>query len=217
LLHRPLYSVTVGELGTNAEQLETNLREILEVASAWNAVILLDEADIFLEKRTTNHIIRNAMVGIFLRLLEYHQGVLFLTTNRVKAFDKAFHSRISVALHYDDLDVNARAQIWETFLTLAKEKAAQSNTVAVEVPSKEGLLDLAKHDLNGRQIKTVVRLSQALAVAQGKPLSLLHLTNTITLTTQFSHDIAQLAKEPDFNSDDDDNHTSSKRNYEKDS
>jgi hypothetical protein len=39
-----------------------------------------------LEKRTENDVKRNAMVGIFLRLLEYHQGVLFLTTNRVKCF-----------------------------------------------------------------------------------------------------------------------------------
>jgi hypothetical protein len=34
--------------------------------------------DIFLERRTEQDIKRNAMVGIFLRLLEYHQGVLFL-------------------------------------------------------------------------------------------------------------------------------------------
>jgi len=51
------------------------------------------------------------MVGIFLRLLEYHQGVLFLTTNRVKSFDSAFHSRISVALKYPDLDVAQRQQV----------------------------------------------------------------------------------------------------------
>merc|ERR1711998_805045 len=92
-------------------ELEKSLREILEVASAWNAVVLLDEADIFLEKRSENDVARNAMVGIFLRLLEYHQGVLFLTTNRVKSFDSAFHSRISVALKYPDLDPAQRQQV----------------------------------------------------------------------------------------------------------
>ena len=44
LLHRPLYSVSVGELGTNTQELEDKLREILEVASTWKAVVLLDEA-----------------------------------------------------------------------------------------------------------------------------------------------------------------------------
>jgi hypothetical protein len=46
LLHRPLYSVSVGELGTDTNELEKKLTEILEVSSSWNAVILLDEADV---------------------------------------------------------------------------------------------------------------------------------------------------------------------------
>jgi len=99
LLRKPLYSVSVGELGTTIHELEDKLRGILEVACVWDAVVLLDEADIFLEQRSDNNIQRNAMVGIFLRLLEYHSGVMFLTTNRVKRFDEAFHSRISIALH----------------------------------------------------------------------------------------------------------------------
>lgn len=65
---------------------------------------------IFLEKRSDTDVLRNAMVGVFLRKLEYHQGVLFLTTNRVKSFDPAFNSRINVALRYDDLDKDARRQ-----------------------------------------------------------------------------------------------------------
>lgn len=60
--------------------------------------MLLDEADVFLERRVNNDIKRNAMVGVFLRLLEYHQGILFLTTNRVSTFDDAFNSRISVKM-----------------------------------------------------------------------------------------------------------------------
>ncbi len=63
----------MGELGTTTEALEHGLRDILEVASAWNAVILIDEADVFLEQRRDSDIQRNAMVGVFLRLLEYHQ------------------------------------------------------------------------------------------------------------------------------------------------
>ena len=90
----------MGELGTDPRQLESSLREILDVATAWDAVIGLDEADVFLEARDEHDIVRNAMVGVFLRLLEYHQGVLFLTTNRVKNIDSAFYSRISVALQY---------------------------------------------------------------------------------------------------------------------
>lgn len=56
------------------------------------------------------------MVGVFLRLLEYYQGILFLTTNRVKQFDPAFNSRISVKLFYDDLTEDSRIKIWQQLI-----------------------------------------------------------------------------------------------------
>jgi len=180
LLQRPLYCVNIGELGVTTTQLEEKLSQILEVASTWNAIILLDgffffffffffflfssssdsnffyhfisiEADIFLERRTDNDIERNALVGIFLRLLEYHQGVMFLTTNRVKSFDEAFHSRISIALHYQALDQTARKQIWENLLSSAK------------IEAKLDCEELSQYELNGRQIKNIIRLAQTIA------------------------------------------------------
>jgi len=171
LLHRPLYSVSVGELGTDTAQLEDRLGDILTLASTWNAVILIDEADIFLEKRSENDIIRNAMVGIFLRLLEYHQGVLFLTTNRVKCFDPAFHSRISVALMYQGLDKAAREQIWKNLLEAANIEGM--------VPSQ-----LSDFPLNGRQIRTTIRLAQSLALGSGQNMDMKHIEKTVRVTQQ---------------------------------
>ncbi|CAG8580216.1 17953_t:CDS:2 [Funneliformis caledonium] len=151
-LHRPLYSVSVGELGTKVVDLEAKLSEILDVASVWNAVILIDEADIFLERRSEDDIKRNALVSIFLRLLEYHQGILFLTTNRVNCFDTAFTSRISVALKYNELDADAREQLWRTFLDRVEGKGKTQVNINY----------LKERPLNGREIKTAVRLAKAL-------------------------------------------------------
>lgn len=68
MLQRPLYSVSLGQLGTTPAELETKLGEILELCGKWDALILLDEADIFLEKRTTSGSLeRNAMVSVMLR------------------------------------------------------------------------------------------------------------------------------------------------------
>jgi len=188
LLEKPLYSVSVGELGTNTTELENKLREILEVAGTWKAVILIDEADIFLEKRNESDIIRNAMVGIFLRLLEYHQGVLFLTTNRVKSFDSAFHSRISVALKYEELDNSARAQVWATFL-----EAAEIPFTREKSDNKENLNihSLAEYALNGRQIRTTVRLAQALAQQENIPVGPQHIEVTVKIANQFQHDLLE--------------------------
>lgn len=175
LLHRPLYSVSVGELGVDIASLEKNLRRILDVAQIWNAVILIDEADIFLEKRG-HDILRSAMTSVFLRLAEYHQGVLFLTTNRVKEFDPAFYSRISIALRYGNLQAEAREQVWTNLLAAA---------------GIDGLdpAELAEVEINGRQIKTIIRLAQGLARQQGVPVGIQHVNQTLDIGRQFLEDI----------------------------
>jgi len=185
LLERPLYSVTVGELGVNTRDLEAKLRQILELAWEWDAVLLIDEADIFLERRTQSDIKRNAMVGIFLRLLEYHQGVLFLTSNRVKSFDEAFHSRISVALHYEALDKESRSKVFENLLAAAGISGLDTNK-------------LGSYELNGRQIRSTIRLAQSLAFSEGVPVTMTHVERTVDIARQFQEDLASdvVANEP---------------------
>ena len=58
----------------SVSSLDQQLVKILDIAYTWKAVLLLDEADIYLEKRNTTDMKRNAMVGVFLRRLEYYQG-----------------------------------------------------------------------------------------------------------------------------------------------
>jgi hypothetical protein len=87
-LKKPLYMVGAGELGTDSRALEISLTRTLNVAHAWGAILLLDEADVFLERRGAHDIHRNALVSVFLRQLEYFEGILFLTTNRVETFDE---------------------------------------------------------------------------------------------------------------------------------
>jgi len=161
LLHKPLYSVSVGELGTSVDVMESRLANVLEIAHAWNAIILLDEADIFMEKRSTNDIQRNAIVSVFLRLLENYQGIMFLTTNRPDDFDIAFKSRISININYNDLDQDARFRVWTNLLNA-------SNTYL----DKEDIEKLSKTLMNGRQIKNCIRMGQCLAKESKQELSI---------------------------------------------
>ena len=62
-LRRPLYIVSGGELGANPEQVEKTLQEVLELSKLWKAVILIDEADVFLEQRSAQDIVRNNFVS----------------------------------------------------------------------------------------------------------------------------------------------------------
>ncbi|KAL4975245.1 hypothetical protein BDW66DRAFT_72999 [Aspergillus desertorum] len=185
LLKRPLYMVSAGELGTDSRTLEGELNKILDIAHSWGAVLLLDEADIFLEKRTIQDIHRNALVSIFLRLLEYFQGILFLTTNRVETFDDAFQSRIHVALRYGDLTTKAKRSVWRMFL----EKVQAVEGVKSANFTDKDFDMLSRHNLNGRQIKNSVRTAQALAVNEGNPLSMEHIKRVLEVAETFDHDL----------------------------
>lgn len=71
----PLYLMSAGDLGFDPRHVETKLQDILEMCSRWNAVLLLDEADVFLEQRSLHELERNKLVSIFLRVLEYYEGM----------------------------------------------------------------------------------------------------------------------------------------------
>lgn len=98
LVQRPLYPITCGDLGSTALEVEKELSRHFDLASRWDCVMLLDEADVFLAKRSREDHGRNAIVSVFLRMLEYYKGILFLTTNRIGTFDEAFKSRIHISL-----------------------------------------------------------------------------------------------------------------------
>lgn len=178
-LQRPLYTIGVGELGTNVSTLEKKLTEILNMVQTWKAVLLIDECDIFLEKRTSDDIERNAMVGVFLRKLEYYSGVLFLTTNRANNIDSAFDSRISLKLHYDALDEATRKSVWTKVLRLngLTEKDVDINL-------------LAAHPTNGRQIKNVTRVATAYAKFQKRQLRTEDFSQIIQLSEDFYQQVA---------------------------
>lgn len=177
MLQRPLYPVSIGELGTNADTLERRLRSILDIATAWNAVLLLDEADIFLEARDEHNIERNAMVGICLRLLEYYKGILFLTTNRVKNIDEAFYSRIAVFIHFQVSDHAKRVQVWRNLLIAAK----LFSRVKSDPITEDEVQELATIPMNGRQIKNVIRQTQVLAKARGWTVTMMLFREVIAI------------------------------------
>jgi len=146
---RPLYSIEMSEIGTSVTSVEENLQKIFARAKKWNAVLLFDEADIFLSEREASDLERSAIVGIFLRLLDYYEGTFFLTTNRGEGIDKAFKSRVTLYLNYPELSADTRKKIWQTML-----QAANAN-VTVDTVTWD---DIAAKPLNGRQIRNQVRL-----------------------------------------------------------
>lgn len=148
MTERPLYVLELGELGTTPSEVEENLNRVFTRVARWDAVLQFDECEIFLARRG-NDLERSAIVGIFLRLLDYYRGILFLTTNRPDVIDEAVLSRVTLGLQYPDLEPQARRKVWMTMLEIA----------GLSVESVDATR-LATLSLNGRQIRNVVRLAK---------------------------------------------------------
>ncbi|KAI1780194.1 P-loop containing nucleoside triphosphate hydrolase protein [Hypoxylon cercidicola] len=186
---KALVSTSVGELNKNANLLsgsasfEKELKKVLRYATIWQAVVLLDEADVFLEARKdVGSSDRNALVAIFLRELEYFGGIVFLTTNRVNSFDIAMKSRIHLSLSYTPPEMEVRRSIWQHCL---KTVPAEAN----EIDVGKTIDFLVTAQLNGREIANAVNTARTLARFDGAPLRLDHLDTVLQVRHAFDQSL----------------------------
>lgn len=148
----------------------------------WDCVVLLDEAEVFLQERSLQDLQRNALVSVFLRVLEYYDGILILTSNRVGTFDEAFKSRIQLALHYEKLTQSSRKRVWENFINRLKS----FETDGIDIDNLwSHRNDLSKFDMNGREIRNAVTTARQLAMYKGKPLDFISLRHVINVSSKF--------------------------------
>ncbi|KAF3064947.1 putative aaa family atpase protein [Daldinia childiae] len=182
-VHRPLYMVSAGDLGTDSYSLEVTLGRIMDIATTWGAVLLIDEADIFLERRSLHDLKRNAMVTIFLRVLECK-----LPRNPLPDNQPRFHLRRRLHESYP-----RTPPLHELKRSLTPDYLAQllqSCSRGVDITEKEMNL-LAKHELNGRQIKNIVKAAESLAAFDGLKLNAAQLESFTQVQGEFERDWLQ--------------------------
>lgn len=148
IIKRPLYRVHSGQLGLSVAEMEKALKDTLTRAQRWGAVMLIDEADVYI-KRRDDDIAANAVVGVFLRVLEYFNGLLFLTTNRVDDIDEAIISRCIAMIKYHPPNQQDRRMIWQVM--------TQQFSLDVDEALIEELVELFPA-ATGRDIKGLTKL-----------------------------------------------------------
>ncbi|KAJ5752813.1 ATPase AAA-type core [Penicillium odoratum] len=184
----PLYSISPGDLAVDhgdSNALEQQLETVFKIAKHFKAVLLLDEADAFMEQRTSYHDTHNRMVTVFLRKLEYYQGILFLTSNRGIQFDDAILSRIHLIFKYEGLSKPSRRGLWSTFLSRAR---TVQGPAVVEEHDLRRLEDL---DPNGREIKNIAAIAHALAEANASHVSYKYLELAAESNQKFSKEFGR--------------------------
>ena len=146
---RPLYRVHSGQLGTTAASVDATLSGILRRAVRWDAILLLDEADVYIRRRD-NDLEHNAIVAEFLRTLEYFSGLLFMTTNRIDDVDDAILSRCIATIHYGTPPKADAIRLWQL---LAEQFGADLSEDLIEA------LTRAYPGASGRDIKELLHLT----------------------------------------------------------
>ncbi|KIJ38523.1 hypothetical protein M422DRAFT_210969 [Sphaerobolus stellatus SS14] len=206
-LRRPLYVVGSAEIPYYAGELEKQLQTIVQRAKRWNAVLLFDEADELVEDRGySGGFGNNAMVTVALRVLEYHAGVVFLTTNRVRVFDEAVLSRFSIGINFPELTADNRFTIWSNFLRRSNidiiNTEGDGAECSTQVVNAEGsseisrssihvrdIKKLAEKGFNGRVVRNIIRTAQALALGRNEPFGLQHIKAIAGTCQRFLDDV----------------------------
>jgi SpoVK/Ycf46/Vps4 family AAA+-type ATPase len=187
---RVILGISSGSLGHKIFEIEWRLKELLKYATAWNAIVLIDEADVFLEARqggVSSRLEHNSIVAgmlistslrgidhtlliidlVFLRHLEYFQGIIILTSNRVDGFDCAVKSRIHLLLGYNAPDINARRMLW-------KQMLGNISPEEVLFDIEEALAMVESYPFNGREISNATNTLRTLGREAGGKVTLDH-------------------------------------------
>lgn len=147
-LGRPLLEAAVPALLSKwVGDSERNLTDLFKQARTHGAVLFLDECDAILAARGADGARHDdRLVGVFLRLLERHDGLVLMATNREAVLDRALSRRIAYRIVFPLPDAAARTEIWRGLLP---------DTVPTD-----GSVDLAalgrRYALTGGQIRNAV-------------------------------------------------------------
>jgi len=128
---------------------EKNLTTVFDRAAQLDAILLLDEGDALLARRTdvgtSNDRYANLQTNHLLQRLEGHDGIVIVTTNAGERIDAAFQRRIDVVVEFRPPDAAQRWDLWQRHLPEPREVDATA------------LADIAyRCELTGGQIRNAV-------------------------------------------------------------
>ncbi|KAL4876124.1 hypothetical protein BJY04DRAFT_231952 [Aspergillus karnatakaensis] len=106
---RPLYSVSAGELGTNPADVDSRLTLVLDLSQRWNAILLLDEADVFLQARNTTDVARRIHFSFSYPDLDFTSRKTIWKTFLTRHSNATKGQGKSTALCFDDSQIEELA------------------------------------------------------------------------------------------------------------
>lgn len=126
-------------------------------------------------------------LSVFLKELEYFSGVVFLTTNRIKSFDRAMKSRIHLALEYTPPGIETRQQLWEQILKSIPQEE-------IDIDIEDAIDHFVAAKINGREIANAVNTARTISRFEKIPLQLKHIELVLGVWRDFDDSLKQAAQ-----------------------
>jgi hypothetical protein len=172
-----LYVINLARLVSKwIGETEKNLARAFDAAEAGHVLLLFDEADSILAKRTadvrsSNDRYANLETNFVLARLEQFQGVAVFTTNLASAVDPAMERRMSVHVNFPFPDGRARAELWRRMIP-AEARAATDIDF-------EWLAE--RYQLSGGFIRNIILRAAFIAARLHQSLGMEHLVEAVEL------------------------------------
>ncbi|HUB31529.1 MAG TPA: ATP-binding protein [Bryobacteraceae bacterium] len=127
---------------------EKNLSKVLSRAEDLNVILLLDEGDSLMTRRTdvksSNDRYANLETNYLLQRLESYTGIVIVTTNAGQSIDSAFRRRMDSVIKFHLPDAAERFQLWQVHLP-------QGHEVPIAVLEDAAI----RHQFTGGQIRNI--------------------------------------------------------------
>ncbi|MFO1429861.1 MAG: ATP-binding protein [Candidatus Competibacteraceae bacterium] len=160
----PLYRLDLAAVVSKyIGETERNLHRLLSAAEALDVLLLMDEGDALLARRTevgnAHDRYANLETNFLLQRLESHRGLVLVTTNALDCIDTAFLRRFDVLLNFRAPEFQERLALWRAHLP---------SDHAVGDPALEHIAEAC--ELSGGQVRNVALAATSMALALGRVL-----------------------------------------------
>ena len=166
-LHRTLQRVDMSNLVSKwVGETGENIVKLFAAARSTQSILLLDEADALLSKRTaqtskSTDRYANMEINIILQEIERYDGITILTTNLGQSLDEALERRIQYRISFREPGIAERQKLWQTLIS---PKAS--------VQSDINFYKLAQsYEISGGHIKNAILHAAHIAASENRPIS----------------------------------------------
>jgi len=173
VLEKDLYRMDLSTvINKYIGETEKNLNQVLARAEELDVILLLDEGDALLTRRTgvqsANDRYANLETNYLLQRLESFEGILVVTTNAAELIDTAFQRRMDVVVPFRTPDAAERWAIWQLHLP-------EGHTVEAALMREV----TARCALTGGQIRNAALHAALLALSNGGVVSSAYLETAV--------------------------------------